>query len=129
MRNIHRGKKKNNFTLIENVYLREASTYHIFDDFVFAIVFLDFEQMVAEIQHSKAALLPKQRNDHAASPVEPIAKALPGDISSAKAFNLFHDIKVHYSLLIILENILFDKMNISIAFKAFFFLPFFLFLF
>ena len=79
MRNIHRGKKKNNFTLIENVYLREASTYPIFDDFVFAIVFLDFEQMVAEIQHSKAALLPKQRNDHAASPVEPIAKALPGD--------------------------------------------------
>lgn len=42
-------------------------------------MFLDFEQMVAEIQHSKAALLPKQRNDHAASPVEPIAKALPGD--------------------------------------------------
>ena len=57
------------------------------------------------------------------------SKALPGDISSAKAFNLFHDIKVHYSLLIILENILFDKMNISIAFKTFFFLPFFLFLF
>lgn len=40
-------------------------------------MFLDFEKMVAEIQHCKAALLSKQYNDHAASPVEPISKTLP----------------------------------------------------
>lgn len=40
-------------------------------------MFLDFEKMVAEIQHCKAALLSKQYNNHAASPVEPISKTLP----------------------------------------------------
>lgn len=40
-------------------------------------MFLDFKQMVAKIQDSEAALLPKKDDDHAASPVEPIAKALP----------------------------------------------------
>lgn len=39
-------------------------------------MFLDFKQMVAKIQDSEAALLPKKDDDHAASPVEPIAKAL-----------------------------------------------------
>ena len=76
MRNIPRRKKK---LLIKRVYLCEASTYHVFDNLIFAIMFLDFEQMVAEIQHSKAPLLPKEHNDHTASPVEPIAKALPAD--------------------------------------------------
>lgn len=75
MRNIPRRKKN----LIKSVYLCEASTYHVFDNLIFAIMFLDFEQMVAEIQHSKAPLLPKEHNYHTASPVEPIAKALPGD--------------------------------------------------
>lgn len=57
---------------------RFSSTYHIFDNLIFAIMFLDFKEMVAEIQHSKAPLLPKKYNDHTAGPVEPIAKALPG---------------------------------------------------
>lgn len=56
---------------------KSLSTYHIFDNLIFAVMFLDFEKMVAEIQHCKAALLSEQYNDHAASPVEPISKTLP----------------------------------------------------
>jgi hypothetical protein len=33
--------------------------------------------MIAEIQHRKPPLLAKKYDDHAASPVEPIAKTLP----------------------------------------------------
>ena len=56
---------------------KRLSTYHILDDLFFAVMSLDFEKMVAEIQHCKTALLSEQNNDHAASPVEPISKTLP----------------------------------------------------
>lgn len=55
------------------------STYHVFDDLIFAVVLLDFKQMVAEIQDSEAPLLPEENDDHAASPVEPVTKTLPAD--------------------------------------------------
>lgn len=38
---------------------------------------LDFQQVVAEIQHIEAPLLPQEHNDHTASPVQAISKALP----------------------------------------------------
>lgn len=55
-------------------------THHILDDFVFAILPLDLQQMVAEVKKVKAALLSQQHNDGAASPVQPITKALPVNI-------------------------------------------------
>lgn len=42
-------------------------------------MFLDFEEMIAKIQYSKAPLLPQKHDDHAASPVEPVAKTLSGN--------------------------------------------------
>lgn len=56
-------------------------------------MFLDFKQMVAEIQDSKAPLLPKKYNDHTASPVESIAKALPrnkNNMQSTKNYKVFY---------------------------------------
>jgi len=53
------------------------STYHVLYNLIFAIVLLDFQEMVAEIQHVKATLLSQEHNDHAASPVQAISKALP----------------------------------------------------
>lgn len=48
--------------------------------------------MVAEIQHSKTPLLPKEDDDHAASPVEPVAEALPETRSDKhKAPSIQHD--------------------------------------
>lgn len=38
---------------------------------------LDFQQVVAEIQHIKATLLSQKHDDHTASPVQAISKALP----------------------------------------------------
>lgn len=38
---------------------------------------LDFQQVVAEIQHIEAPLLPQEHNDHTASPVQAVSKALP----------------------------------------------------
>lgn len=54
------------------------STHHILDNLIFAIVLLDFQQVVAEIQDIKAPLLSQKHNDHTASPVQAIPKALPG---------------------------------------------------
>lgn len=66
--------------IVENLELADPLhhllQWHIFDDLIFAIMFLNFEKMIAEIQHSKAPLLSKKYNDHAASPVEPISKTL-----------------------------------------------------
>lgn len=53
-------------------------TYHVLDDLVLAVVLLDLEEVVAEIQHGEAPLLPQQHDDHAARPVQPVAEALPG---------------------------------------------------
>lgn len=54
------------------------STHHILDNLIFAIMLLDFQQVVAEIQHIKAPLLSQKHNDHTASPVQAVPKALPG---------------------------------------------------
>lgn len=54
------------------------STHHILDNLILAVVLLDFQQVVAEIQHIKAPLLSQKHNDHTASPVQAIPKALPG---------------------------------------------------
>lgn len=53
------------------------STHHILDNLIFAIVLLDFQQVVAEIQHVKAPLLSQKHDDHTSSPVQAIPKALP----------------------------------------------------
>lgn len=53
------------------------STHHILYNLVFAIVLLDFQQVVAEIQHIKATLLPQKDDDHTARPVQAVPKALP----------------------------------------------------
>jgi len=53
------------------------STHHILYNLVFAIVLLDFQQVVAEIQHIEATLLSQKDNDHTASPVQAVPKALP----------------------------------------------------
>lgn len=45
------------------------STHHILYNLIFAIMLLDFQQVVAEIQHIKATLLSQKHDDHAASPV------------------------------------------------------------
>lgn len=52
-------------------------THHIFDDLVLAILPLDFEQVVAEVEEVKATLLSQQHDDGTAGPVQPIPKALP----------------------------------------------------
>lgn len=51
-------------------------THHILDDLVLAVLSLHFEEMVAEVKEVEAPLLPQQYDDGAASPVQPIAKAL-----------------------------------------------------
>lgn len=63
------------------------STHHILYNLIFAIMLLDFQQMVAEIQHIKATLLSQKHNDHAASPVQAISKALP---ETGNTFHIKH---------------------------------------
>lgn len=53
------------------------STHHILYDLVFAIVLLDLQEVVAEIQDIKATLLSQKHDDHTASPVQAVSKALP----------------------------------------------------
>lgn len=67
------------------VNLLARGTYHVFDDLILAIMLLYFEEMVAEIQHCKAPLLPEQHDDHAAGPVQPIAKTLPKSKSTQRS--------------------------------------------
>lgn len=59
--------------VIENLELANSLHHllqrHIFNNLIFAIMFLDFKEMVAEIQHSKTPLLPKKYDDHTAGPV------------------------------------------------------------
>lgn len=52
-------------------------THHVLYNLVFAIMLLDFQQVVAEIQHIEATLLSQKYDDHTASPVQAIPKALP----------------------------------------------------
>lgn len=56
-----------------------SPTHHALYDLVFAVVFLHLEQVVAEVQDVEASLLPQQGDDHAAGPVQPITKTLPGE--------------------------------------------------
>lgn len=56
---------------------QREDTYHIFDDFIFAILSLDLKQMVAEIEEVKASLLPQKHNDGTSGPVQSIPKTLP----------------------------------------------------
>lgn len=60
------------------------STHHILYNLIFAVMLLDFQQVVAEIQDIKAPLLPQKHDDHTASPVQAVSKALPerGNIST-----------------------------------------------
>lgn len=44
-------------------------TYHIFDDLVFAILPLNFEQVVAEVEEVKTALLSEQHDNGTSGPV------------------------------------------------------------
>ena len=60
---------------------QSGSTHHVLDDFVFAILPLDFQKMVAEIKEVKAALLSQQHDDGAAGPIQPITKALPVNVN------------------------------------------------
>lgn len=53
-------------------------THHVFDDLILAVLSLDFEQVVAEVEKVKATLLSQQHDDGAAGPVQPVPKALPG---------------------------------------------------
>lgn len=53
-------------------------THHILDDLVLAVLSLDFEKMIAEVEEVEAALLPQQHDDGTAGPVKPVTKALPG---------------------------------------------------
>lgn len=54
-------------------------------------MFLDSEEVVAEVQHSKAPLLPEEDDDHAARPVQPVAEALPEAGATADAWSLNRD--------------------------------------
>lgn len=54
------------------------STYHVFYDFIFPILPLHLQQVVAEVKEVKAPLLSKENNDRATRPVQTISKALPG---------------------------------------------------
>ena len=55
-----------------------GGTHHVFDDLILAVLSLDFEQVVAEVEKVKATLLSQQHDDGAAGPVQPVPKALPG---------------------------------------------------
>lgn len=44
-------------------------TYHILDDLVLAILSLDFQEVVAEVEEVEAPLLSQQHDDGTASPV------------------------------------------------------------
>lgn len=61
------------------------STHHILDNLIFAVVLLDFQQVIAEIQHIKAPLLSQKHDDHTASPVQAVPKALPGGGNTAQS--------------------------------------------
>lgn len=52
-------------------------THHIFDDLILAILSLDFEKVVAEVEEVETTLLSQKDNDGTASPVQPISKTLP----------------------------------------------------
>lgn len=54
-------------------------TYHTLDDLIFAVMFLHFEQVVAEVQDVEASLLTQQGDNHTACPVQTISKTLPVD--------------------------------------------------
>lgn len=58
--------------------ITRSATHHIFDDFILAILSLDFEKVIAEVKEVKAPLLSQQHDDGTAGPVQPIPKALPG---------------------------------------------------
>lgn len=66
-----------------------ACTHHILDDLVFAVLPLDFEQVVAKVEEVEAALLSEQHDDGAARPVQPIPEALPGRKGAHKAQDEF----------------------------------------
>lgn len=51
-------------------------THHVLDDLVLAVLSLHFEEVIAEVKEVKATLLSQQHNDGAASPVQPVPKAL-----------------------------------------------------
>lgn len=63
--------------IIASLQQQITCTHHIFDDLVLAILPLDFEQVVAEVEEVKATLLSQQHDDGTAGPVQPIPKALP----------------------------------------------------
>lgn len=52
-------------------------TYHTLDDLILAIVFLDFQEMIAEVHDIKSTVLAQKNNDHTSSPVKSITKTLP----------------------------------------------------
>ena len=54
-----------------------AAPYHALNDLVLAIVLLDLQEVVAEVQDVKAPLLPQESDDHATGPVQPVSEALP----------------------------------------------------
>lgn len=72
--------QNSNYFIIQNLELANSFNHflqrHVLYNLIFAIVLLDFQEMVAEIQHVKATLLSQEHNDHAASPVQAISKAL-----------------------------------------------------
>lgn len=63
------GKKKSENT---------SCTHHIFDDFILAVLSLDFEKVIAEVKEVEAPLLSQKHDDGTAGPVQSIPKALPG---------------------------------------------------
>lgn len=81
------------------------STHHILDNLIFAIVLLDFQQVVAEIQDIKAPLLSQKHDDHTAGPVQAVPKALPGtgnnteqlSPTSSKHSHSKHSVNSHYT--------------------------------
>lgn len=54
-----------------------SPTHHTLDNLIFAIVFLNLEEMIAEVEDVEASLLSQESDDHAACPVEAISKTLP----------------------------------------------------
>ncbi len=55
-----------------------SPTHHALDDLILAVVLLDLEKVVAEVEDVKAPVLSQEGDDHAASPVEAVSEALPG---------------------------------------------------
>lgn len=55
------------------------TSHHTLDDLVFPVVFLDLQQVVAEVQDVEASLLTQQSDDHTAGPVEPVSETLSGE--------------------------------------------------